>query len=114
MSAGALNHLIDRQRQGAAGFAADAAFKGRLLHGLSDVKLTIAAALGGNSALQGPRMFDLIPEERRYLDPEYHASNDALNELMDEDGNQILDSANADALARARQISGGPHAHRDN
>ena len=103
MSTLALNHLIDRQRHGAAGFAADAAFKGRVLQSIADLKMSVVAIAGAKGQkLKTPALLDLLPEEKRYLDPNYKTSEDFLTQL-DEHGNQRVDNANFGALASMRK-----------
>lgn len=63
--------VLDRHRHGTLGFAADASWKVRLLQTIQENTLVTGSAFGGGKVGKAAGVFELLPEERRYFDPDY-------------------------------------------
>ena len=65
-------HLRDLHNSGVIGFAAESVNQGRLLLSLHELRRVMAGAFGGrNAAGQPASVFSLMPELRRFFDPDY-------------------------------------------
>ena len=85
-------HLWDLHQRGVIGFAAESINKGRLLLSLHELRRVMAASFGGkNASGQAATLFELMPELKRFFDPEY----------VDEEKAQE-DSPDGDAAKRAK------------
>ena len=67
----AWNLLLDRHKHGAIGFAAEASWKARILQAIQENTMVTGSAFGGTSGGKVPSAFEMLPEERRYFDPDY-------------------------------------------
>ena len=65
--------LLDMQAHKAIGFEADAFDKVRLLHQLDELKQLTALSGGAKNAGKLQSVWELAPQWRRYLDPDYVA-----------------------------------------
>ena len=69
----------------------------RLAHNISSV---VAASIGGGKLRETPGVFELLPEERRYFDPDYVG-----NEDMDALSEAALDDADAGVRLHQQLVS---------